>query len=200
MAGLLVAGGTVLICGQYYLIPAIIAGYVLGSQIKVRPLSSAEQSVARSVFGDTLPFERIYITNLGNPTNPDRAFTAPQPDGSILINVGNRLNAMLDSAENRKMLIHELVHAWQVTYKWFPPEIIGEAAVNDIIIGSAAYDFGADKASWKPWKELNIEAQASAVACWYELFSDPILGLDSELARRSIFYDYVANHIRIGQN
>lgn len=196
VAGVLVAGATVLLCGPGFVIPAIIAGYIAGSQVKLRLLNEDEKNVARLVFADTLPFERIYITNIKAPGS-DRAFTTPMLDGSILVNLGDRydhpLASTTDPDDPTPVFIHELVHAWQITYNTFAPEIMWEASVNHIK-GDSVYNF--DWSRTGRWADMNIEAQAQAVSYWFGSFHT--IGLDSPAALNSPLYDYVANHIRLG--
>jgi hypothetical protein len=199
IAGVLVAGSTVLLCGPGFVIPAIIAGYIAGSQVKQRLLSDKEKNIARLVFADTLPFDRIYVTNIKAPGS-DRAFTTPMLDGSILVNLGKRydnpLEGTTDPDDLNQIFIHELVHAWQLTYA-FSPELIWEAAINHIK-GEAVYNF--DTSKRQVWSEMNIEAQASAVAYWFGLFYTTGEQSDSEAAKNVFLYDYIANHIRLGTN
>ena len=202
LSGVVVAGGAILLLGPSVIIPAVIAGVAVGAQFQSRLLNEAEKTFARTVFADTLPFSRIYVTNLKNPTST-RAFCTAQPDGSILINLGDAFDAPIGDplkplnpadAGRRTTFVHELVHAWQIAYRAFPPDMLWIGALNHIR-GDEVYEWDVTG-----WANQNIEAQAKAIAYWYEVFSPLPGGLNSAAAMSGVLYDYVANHIRIGQN
>src|SRR4051794_24810001 len=86
----LVAGG-VIIWGPLAVGPAVLltltAGVIIDAVLEVRPLTQNEIDLARSVFGDSLNFEKIRLTNLLGSGN--RPFTMPALDDRIYINIGN---------------------------------------------------------------------------------------------------------------
>ena len=102
IVGLSIVAGAVFIYGPFAVVPATIAGVAAGaivdSMVKIRPLGTGdaaphgdETGFARTVFGDSLDFDRIRLTNLSGLGG--RAFTAPAVDGTILINIGNAYDA-----------------------------------------------------------------------------------------------------------
>ncbi|HSD10816.1 MAG TPA: hypothetical protein VLF14_07515 [Candidatus Binatia bacterium] len=193
-AGVVVSGATVMLCGPGLLIPGMIAGYGASTFIRSRHLNAAEEAVARSVFDDSLDFSRIYLTDIKGPDS-DRAFCTLQPDGTILVNLGDEFGAPLASSDRRKTLIHELVHAWQCIHAGYDPEMIWQAATNHLV-GSSVYEF---QYGGQQWSSMNFEAQAAAVATWYSMFeSYPSGGLQSTVALNSPLFGFVANHIRPG--
>lgn len=190
-AGLLIAGGTIALLGPGMLIPGLVAAYAVGSTISCRHLNEEEKAVARIVFDNTLPFDRIWLTDLKMPNDPDRAFCTFQPDGAILVNLGDDFAEPIKFDGRKVTLIHELVHAWQCVYAGVDPEMIWQLATNPIV-GASVYKF---EYAGERWEDMNLEAQASAVATWFAVFGkDP----ETPPATSVPIFDYIANHIRLG--
>ena len=213
-AGVAVAGSTVLLFGPGMLVWGIAAGAVVGTQgFNYRHLLDSELPLVRAVFGNSLDahLDRIYLTDLYNPdlSNPNRGETLAMPGGVIFINLGNRFSNPVANSATQKVLIHELVHAWQALYGMFEPKKMWNFVVNRTIEGDDAYTYkNEDKfgpAAADPWSRMNIEAQASAVGDWFSYYQafpssgDPygLSGLSSTLALRDFRYGYVADHIRM---
>ena len=123
VVGLGIVAGSVFIFGPAAIIPATIigvaAGAVVDSMVKIRPLSDGEVQFARQVFGDSLDYGRIRLTNLSGLGR--RAFAAPTVDGTILLNLGNAQDAPLTAVfppypAPGQIFIHELTHAWQIQH------------------------------------------------------------------------------------
>ena len=53
------------------------------SLIDQRPIAQAEIELARTVFGNTIPYDNVILTNLGGMSG--RAFTAPGVDGKNVL-------------------------------------------------------------------------------------------------------------------
>lgn len=84
-----------------------------------RFLDSSEQAIAKSVFGNSLDFSRIVITDAIGFSG--RAFTIVVKYKSIpyvILNLGNI--CIYNSANNLDTLIHELAHAWQSQHHKVP--------------------------------------------------------------------------------
>ncbi|HEU5320430.1 MAG TPA: hypothetical protein VFX28_06490, partial [Methylomirabilota bacterium] len=64
--GAVVLGGVVFLFGPLAALPAVVAGVAVAAigDVKSRPMHESEKADARRVFGDTLPFDRIRVTNL----------------------------------------------------------------------------------------------------------------------------------------
>ncbi|MFJ5064659.1 hypothetical protein ACIP96_35250 [Streptomyces nigra] len=197
LAGVLVAGGVLLLLGPTGLVPAIAAGALLADElVRTRPLRDSEIAFASTVFGDTLPVENILVTDLSGPNN--RAFCMPNIDGSILLCLGTRFDGPLANATFKRTFVHELTHAWQIAHR--PPEDIEsvwEATTNemrsdeDIYASSFVFD-------GRPWGKWEIEHQAQIIALWWEL-AEVTGGVNSSEAAASVIFPYVQNNIRMGQ-
>jgi len=122
----------------------------------IRPLTEGERALARSVFDDAIPLDRVRI--LAGPRPFDRAFVPGRWFGRDWIVWPSRsLPADLSQASLnlQAMFIHELVHVWQA-----------QQGVNLLLAklragdskASYAYPLDADD-----WAALNIEQQAMAV-------------------------------------
>jgi hypothetical protein len=190
VTGLLVGGAVLLIGGPSYILYAVVAGSAAGGLMWQRPLEDEERALADQVFKGSLDFSRIYITRLFNPAEPSRAFVVPVgPD--IWINLGEKFLDPIGTSSDRKTLVHELVHAWQLIHETFSPDIISDWLVNRFQSKDDAYWYPEDGST--PWDDLNIEGQASAVAGWY---SNVAPDLDSVRAFSSPLFHYVHDHIR----
>ena len=108
--GIAAAGATVLLLGPGMVVPAVVAGLAAGAAtpFSYRHLNAQEETVARSVFDQSLDFSRIWITDLSNTgSDPNRAFATLLPDGTHFVSVGNRYGDMASSRSDRQTLIHE---------------------------------------------------------------------------------------------
>ena len=155
------------------LILGIVAGVAVGAVtnalIEYRGLNPAEISLARQVFGDTLDYDKVVITNLGGLNG--RAFTAPGVDGKTYCNLGHGYDSPLGSQSSAywsagQLLIHELTHAWQVQHTAFLPGLMCSGIVNQV-----DYQFGDNVYAYGPagpgWSEFNLEQQGAIVDQWF---------------------------------
>lgn len=151
---------------------------------RVRPLTTTEVSLARSVFQDTINYNLVRVTDaLGFGDRPWTTNTPP----IYTLNVGSLYYASLSSdAERRRLLIHELTHVWQGQH--LVPFIFDSAAhqtISAITNGgnvAVAYSYTLGRA----WREYNVEQQASIVTDWY------VRGRQTSDAR----YRYIRDNIR----
>lgn len=185
LAGVLVAGGTLMIVGPFGLVPAIVLGAGAASLLDVedRAMEPFERDFAEQVFMGSLDYSRIRLTNMVNPLSPGRKFTWPTVGDNILVNIGE--TAFANPVQHREqpvplvpgdptsnypepgsLLIHELVHAWQLTHYSLVKMIGGwedEYDYFDVNIGRLA------DTSWhgRSWDSFNSEQQASIVDDWF---------------------------------
>jgi len=131
---------------------------------RVRSLSAAEISLARSVFRDTINYGLVRVTDalgLG-----DRPWTTNTPP-IYTINVGSFYTSLTSTDSRRRLLIHELAHVWQGQH--LIPFMINSAAhqtlsaINNGGNVAVAYSYTVGRA----WREYNVEQQASIVTDWY---------------------------------
>src|SRR5262249_39153191 len=120
LAGIVVAGGVFLILGPFGLVPAGIAGVATASLLDVRhrALHPWERNFADKVFGGSIDYNRIIVTNMSK--SGGTKFTMPSIGNTILLNMGA---AAFDDPMNYQggnypmkgeVFIHELTHAWQI--------------------------------------------------------------------------------------
>jgi hypothetical protein len=180
VVGLGIVGGALFIWGPLAIGPAIILGVAVGaivdSMVKIRRLRPEEEDFARGVFGDSLDFGRIRITNLLGLGG--RPFTVPTVDNTILVNIGlsdNMFNAPATTGLPEtnypvpgQVLIHELTHAWQIQHATletgYVPGYLCEGIREQVFIGRAAYNYGP---AGPPWDSFHLEAQAHIVDEWF---------------------------------
>jgi hypothetical protein len=188
------------------LILGVVAGVAIGAvtnaMIKSRPLNDAEIAVARQVFGDTLPYDKVIITNLGGLGG--RAFTAPGVDGKTYCNLGSSYDNPLGPREPfypypAQLLIHELTHAWQIAHTGFIPGLMCSGIVNQAdktILGDNVYAYGPPGPDWS--RDFNQEQQGAIVDQWFggNFNSAGYLPMDQE----NIYYRYISDNILGGRS
>ena len=158
--------GTALILG---VVAGVAIGAVTNALIKFRPLNAAEIAFARQVFGNSLPYQDVIITNLAGLG--DRAFTAPGVDGKTYLNLGHAYDNPLGTGGSAypkpgQLLIHELTHAWQIAHPGFLPGLMCSGMVNqaNFILGDNVYEYGAPGPGWS---KFNAEQQGAIVDQWF---------------------------------
>ena len=158
--------GTALILG---VVAGVAIGAVTNALIKFRPLNSAEIAFARQVFGNSLPYQDVIITNLAGLG--DRAFTAPGVDGKTYLNIGRAYDNPLGTGGDAyprpgQLLIHELTHAWQIAHTGSLPGLMCSGMVNqaNFILGDNVYQYGPPG---RGWSEFNAEQQGAIVDQWF---------------------------------
>lgn len=210
---LVFAGRLAWMVSPTYAIPVFIGEKVAADNlIKHRSPTAQEYAFARSVFGDTLPpAGKVTLTNLGGKDN--RAFVVMTPDGSIQMNLTNRVftapgGPMRAVGPNRngdvsypvpgELFIHELTHAWQLAHR-------GPSPYQWIIEGVTSSNYHPKPAN-QPWRDNNIEQQATIVNEWFgnhaEGWVDQAdLGRRLEVAEavRDPYFRFIKDNIRLGQ-
>jgi hypothetical protein len=158
--------GTALILGAA---AGALTGVVANAEIQYRAMLPPEIALAQKVFGSTLPYDNIQLTNFSGLGG--RAFTAPGVDGKTYCNLGLAFNNPLGPGgsayrNNGELLIHELTHAWQIAHNSFIPGFVCSAIVNqtNYVMGDDVYAYGS---SGPPWSSFNLEQQAQIVNQWF---------------------------------
>jgi hypothetical protein len=146
-------GGTQLLGGQLTTLPASPA---------IRPLTPAERNIAKSVYGNTINFNLVKVTNtVGLQSRPWTTNTPPL----YTINVG--VSAYADLTDFSLLLIHELGHVWQGQHGM--PFMSNSAyhqtmaAIQNNGDPSGAYVY----VPGQQWSKYNSEQQASIITRWY---------------------------------
>ena len=207
LAGITVGAGILLVFGPGAIIPALVAGTgtALLADIRSRSLNEAEMALARTVFRDTLPFDRIRITDLYSPSHNEKGFVAREfvvlgIDGSILVNMGKNFDHTLEAdvqaavrgsySNPGEVLIHELTHAWQIHHSFFTPGLLCDALLN------RNYQYDKAKVSARaPWSDFGVEEQATIVNEWFGKYN--MVGLQSPEALNDERFFYVTQYLRL---
>lgn len=183
-AALGAGAGAALIFGT---VAGVATGAVTNALINSRPLFQAERDTATKVFGDTIPYDQVMLTNLSGLGG--RAFTAAGVDGKIYCNLGGAFANPLDSHSPSypaagQLLIHELTHAWQIAHTAFLPGLMCSGIVNqaDYLFGDHVYQYGP---AGPAWFTFNLEQQAAIVDQWFGG------GMD----QTSPYYHYIRDNI-----
>jgi hypothetical protein len=219
LAGLLVAGGTLLVLGPFGMIPAIVAGATTGAlvDVKHRSMHQDEKDFADRVFHGKIDYRRVTVTNM---SHKGRKFTIPSIGDSILVNLDDAFDAPLtymdpnvsDYVEPGSVFIHELTHAWQITNNSFIGMICGMSQNYAYHSGSTDGDRLTDK-SWpaRPWGGFNNEQQAHIVDDWYgahvvqnngafvfDSQGHPVTDLDGFAATNDPAFRFITYNVRTG--
>jgi hypothetical protein len=211
LAGVAVGGGILAVFGSSFVIPVVAAGAtgvatatgLLGG-LHSRRMYPPEIELAKKVFKDKIPIDKIWITNMYNPSKNGIAceFTIPSIDGSILVNMGkNYYHTLEPDIQGRgsykkpgEVFIHELVHAWQIHYSSFVPGMLCK------VLGNNKYEYDINKVKEHiKWSSFNLEQQASIVDGWFGEFNDNTSGLESPAALNDPRFFYIFQNIRLGQ-
>ena len=210
LPGLLVTGGVLLVFGPSAIIPAVVAGAAVGAgfelAIEHRPMTPDEHHFAARVFGNTLPVDRIRLTNLLGIGR--RPFTVPTVGDTILVNLGEGFRdpigyAGLGDPDNParqtpgQLFIHELAHAWQIDTETFLPGLMCEAvSTQSTTLGGnmAGYRYGAPGQNLS---DFNPEQRASIVDDWFAGSGDRQKDLDPrEESDLNPYWRYIRDNIR----
>ncbi len=174
--GVILSGAAAFVLGPGVLIPAFLVGVgVTAALVKQRHLEPHERSWSDRVFQGKVPWERVLLTNLLGLG--ERPFTTPGPGGVILVNMGEGFAEPLSytgkgattTGNNApgQLLVHELVHAWQIANETFTPEYYCRA------VSTAAGTLGGDMSAYGyggatgDWRSFGTERQASIVDEWF---------------------------------
>jgi len=168
----------------------------------VRYLGTHETSIAKSVFENTIAYDRVLIGDgLGASARP---FTIPVPFTSprkYMINVGeNGYQGMSYVQKDKELLIHELTHVWQGHHSTWAWSVQGSSIYHQARHGDAAYDYS--KSSYKDWDDYNPEQQAQIVEDWFRAASleanggKSVDGADGLMGEDDPRYGYIVLNIR----
>jgi hypothetical protein len=174
---------------------AATIGTVVNELVDYRSLNDAEQAFAARVFGGSLNFDNIVITNLSGAGG--RGFTAPGVDGKTYCNIGpayDNPTTYFDGPNpaQGELLIHELTHAWQIQHSSFLPGLMCSALITqgDNTFFDDAYAYGDPGI---PWDDLGLEQQAAIVDQWFGSSGEqlPFKPMDQQ----NPYYGYIWNNI-----
>jgi hypothetical protein len=156
-----------------------------------RSLTTAEKTLAKTVFNDRLPYSWIRIKN--DFGRDDRAWCEPGIIGHFILHMGpvgydscTTSQAIKPNGQaTRRVFIHELVHAWQgfngVNYVldslW--------KQCGELFTGTSPYTYTLGH----PWFVYNCEQQGNIVSDWFGR------GMSTSDAR----FPYVRDRIRKGR-
>jgi hypothetical protein len=218
LVGLLVAGGAMYLVANGIFLPVLPLGLaawaVTDEIVQHRTITVEEEVFAAQVFQGTLPSRhRLVLTNLAAAVG--RAFTWPNVDGSILLNMTN--NSAYDDPMNYqkspndpkgRLFIHELAHAWQMAHSSFMPMTIcdgitGHAITEQFDGKTAFYNPGVPGL---PWQDYNMERQAVIVAMWFtgqvvyrDKDNNPGPAIFKPMDTQNPWFRYIAENIWAGR-
>lgn len=160
---------------------------MVGIKLK-RKITEPEKRFAEQVFQNTLPWDKIYISNTIGAGQ--RQYVTPQArhDGGWIMHLGAAMYAGSTVTTDGYIFVHELTHVWQSYHSPFRWGYAADSMCQQIVLlkGSKAYNY----TSGSPWTEYHAEQQAQMIQDWY-------LGGMSESDDR---FQYVRDHIRTGRN
>lgn len=215
--GVIVAGGAGYVLGPSALIPAFfVGGAVTLAAVNQRHMDQDEREFADEVFRGTIPYSRVLLTNLVGLGG--RPFTTPAAGGAILVNLGEgyedpmgytgKGGEQIGINAPGQLLIHELVHAWQIANHTFTPHYYCDA------VATAAGTTGDDMSAYwygdagPEWGAFGTEQQGSIVDQWFAGNMDPDtrsrqrgytpMNEEEYGASGNPYYRYIRDNIRRG--
>lgn len=168
-----------------------------------RALTATEEQIAQRVFGNTIPYREVLVSDgLGKDNRP---FTVPTnvpmnipfvpsfnvQGGKYVMHVGDAYNGMSNRKEDQCLLIHELTHVWQGENHAFWSWAYMIYSLKDQLLMDNAYRY--DPTQLKPWNEYGAEQQATIVEDWY---ADGMQTFDPVTETGDRRFYYIKKHIR----
>lgn len=137
-----------------------------------RPLTEGEVTLARSVFGDSIDYGSVKISDqkfMGLPFLPEG--TAMAPNGSLYMPGCYREDYSAEDTIGQSLFIHEMTHVWQYQNKVLNPiPTAAKLAVRHKFNYSAAYAYTLDED--KDLLDYNMEQQATIVQDYFTMKTD----------------------------
>ena len=183
---------------------------------KSRKLTSGEIALARLIFKDSIPYEKVRIVRGGLLGIPNHSRNAMTPYGKIHLPIEaydvikDFSGPLTDKEDNQRWFIHEMTHVWQyfamdlsVACRGVRLALIGGYSEEDKSgrLMAYAYDLlGIDKG--KEFKDFNIEQQADIVCHYYlvkyhanYVFQEPQLRnlINQQSHREYVLRDFLRN-------
>jgi hypothetical protein len=166
-----------------------------------RLLKLSETDLARQVFRDRVPYDRVHLASYYLPGNQGVAVTLASVSSLIPVRSMRSYTIYFgpdvfregaDQPGVRNTFIHEMTHVWQGHHSLFAWEYMVDSMISQ---GHAVITKGDRNEAYnyelgKPWDEYNVEQQAVIVEHW---FRD---GMKTDEGR----YTYIENNIRAGRN
>jgi hypothetical protein len=202
LPGVVVAAGAAWLLGPGTIFPVVagvVAGAVADALINHRKMTGDEMTFADTVFKGTVPYRKIWLTDLSR--DEGRKYTWPAPDGSILVNLGDHYSDPTTHADATgyythpgQAFIHELTHAWQIVNASFSIGLLCERTHDP------SYDYGPPGPDFTLF---TIEGQAQVVDDWYagNRAAAPGIppGTGTEKDPADPYYPYILNYIQSGE-
>lgn len=112
----------------------------------IRWLDPTEEKMARSVYGSSLIYSKIYLSDaLGAKGRPFTTYVPVPLMGDItVINIGPA--AYRTPGSDRNLLIHELAHCWQSQHNIYPSQFMVNSIASQALGGDEAYCYIPGKA------------------------------------------------------
>ena len=208
VGGVVSAGGLAWMISPTYAVPIFIGGKIAtDALIKHHTIKADEYAFAQIVFGNTLPpADKITLTNIAGKDN--RAFVFPMPDGSVQMNLTDRIYSAPGGPTKAtdpnyplpgELFIHELTHTWQLKNR--------QPTMHQWIFEGVQKVSYVPHASNRPWNSNDIEKQATIVNQWFNRHAtgwtdqaDLRQKLESAGAVRDEYFKFIKDNIRLGQN
>lgn len=149
-----------------------------------RKLFQSERALGHSVFGVTIPFDRVFIGNLNLGSAVTKAgWSLSRKQWVYEILWPSIFGRGPTNPLQEAIFIHELVHVWQGENGLFPHAYMGQSAASQLGHGiediirtrkwrgwgshrSTAYTFAASDIG-KSWNDFNVEQQGNIVESWF---------------------------------
>ncbi|MEH3041295.1 MAG: peptidoglycan-binding protein [Sphingomonas paucimobilis] len=172
-----------------------------------RPLDPWERALAHSVFRGSIPYDHVFLTDFGLGGAVTLCHLSPGSPALYAISWKAGLLTTRAPADQPATLIHELTHVWQGENGVAPGLYMlqsvlaqGVSGIRDWLRGGewkgwdhhrgATYRFTANDIG-RPWRDFNVEQQASIVQSWFMNERDRIVRVGPRVSRTTDFGDGV---------
>ena len=196
-AGVRIMAGTMWMLGP--------SGYLIGMAIdplsrigsRARRLKAAEQDYLKLIFGSTVDWDAVMMTDTAGLSGRKFVFPSPNPGVSVNMNMGDEYEESPDLTDMAylRLLAHEATHVWQ--YRWLPN------AVDYVFHGIFDGEYEPGSAGRK-WSRYGIEQQATIVERWAKHYTPGVaadgFGLTTAAALGDDWFRYIRDNIRVGRS
>ncbi len=176
-------------------------------QTPFRPLDPWERALAHSVFRTSIPYDRVFLTDFGLGGAVTLCHLSPKWPALYAISWKAGLLTTRAPADQPATLIHELTHVWQGENGVAPGAYMLQSVLAQGVNGIRDWLRGGEWKGWdhhrgatyrftakdvgRPWRNFNVEQQASLVQSWFMDERDRVLRVGPRVTRTTDFGDGV---------
>lgn len=166
-----------------------------------RLLNQPERDLARQVFLDQLPYDKIHLASYYLPNNDGVPVTLASVSSLVPVRSLRSYTIYFgptvfregaDAPGTRNTFIHELTHVWQGHHSLFAWEYMVDSllAQGHAILTEGDRNRAYDYKPGKRWDDYNVEQQANIVEDWFR----------NGMREEDDLFVYIRDNVRAGRN